>query len=61
VKLLAVLPDKLTLRVGPDLAVDPLYEALAVLAALLELAQCLELLDGEVAELLGDLRDPNPL
>jgi hypothetical protein len=61
VKLLAVLPDKLTLRVGPDLAVDALYKALAVLVALLELAQCLELLDGEVAELLGDLRDPNPL
>jgi hypothetical protein len=34
-KLLAVLPDQLKLRVGPNIAVDLLYEALAVLGALL--------------------------
>jgi hypothetical protein len=48
VNLLALLPDQRTLRVGPDLAVHSLYKALAVLVALLELAQCLELLYGEV-------------
>src|SRR5215210_2384077 len=49
------------LGVGPYLAVDALHEALAVLVALLELAQLLELICGKVVELLGDLRDGQPL
>ena len=51
----------LSLGVGPYLAVDALNEALAVLGALLELAQVLELICGKLIELLGDLRDGQSL
>src|SRR5215208_6255243 len=53
--------EGLVLRVGPDLAVDPLDEALTILVPLLELADLLELLDREPVEPLGDLFDGQPI
>src|SRR5215213_2418575 len=54
----SVLPIKrLSLRVGPYLAVDLLDQGLAVLVPLLVLADLPELLGGKAVQPLGDLRD----
>src|SRR5829696_3858656 len=53
----SALPFKrLSLRVGPYLAVDLLDQGLAVLVVLLVLADLLELFDGKAVQPLGDLR-----
>src|SRR5215218_3861888 len=46
---------------GPYLAINLLDEALAILVLLFVLPDLLKLLDGEADELLGDLRDGQPL
>src|SRR5215208_7620512 len=53
----ALLLERLSLRVGPYLAVDLLDQGLAVLVPLLVLADLLELSDGEIVEPPCDLID----
>src|SRR5215216_7119148 len=57
----SVLPIKrLSLRVGPYLAVDLLEEGLAVLVILLELTHLPQLLGGKAVDPLGDLLHGQP-